>query len=98
MTRANALKLICGFGPQQRKQSAGPSNTVEPFNVDRLILLIDTRSNLVSEESPDFISSMTSDLAAVHNEPARKGEIKGFESVPDPQRAAEEWFELFRSG
>jgi hypothetical protein len=25
-------------------------------------------------------------------------EIKGFEVVPNPQRDAEQWFELFRSG
>ena len=27
-----------------------------------------------------------------------KAKIKGFEVVPNPRRAAEQWFELFRSG
>ena len=52
----------------------------------------------MSEESQLFISSTINDLAAVRTEPASTGEMKGFVIVPNPQRAAEEWFELFRSG
>jgi hypothetical protein len=52
----------------------------------------------MSEEFLPLISSTVNNLTADRKEPAKTSEIKGFEIVPNPQRGAEEWFELFRSG